>query len=239
MKINGKPIFHSFYGPAIEAPADITKTTDTMMKSIGGDEPDPGDLDPATTTNETQNANGDNIDNSGDISTNTDNILNTPDAPEPQEGNVDMPEGEGGDMGDMGNDSTDEGGDDMGGAEDMAPPEPPMTPEQIKSITKLRDSMNYLYDVIRSNLDLLGDYAPNTANPDAQEIYYNIINHLGECKEMLYKQLSAEITVDKYPDFLKKYIAIRHVYDICLNMLNIHFQVMDITSDKKDKSRPQ
>ena len=237
MKINGKPIFHSFYGPAIEAPVDITKTTDTMMKSIGGDEPDPGDLDPTTTTNETQNANGDNIDNSGDISTNTDNILNTPDAPEPQEGNVDMPEGEGGDIGD---DTTmGEGGDDMGGAEDMAPPEPPMTPEQIKSITKLRDSMNYLYDVIRSNLDLLGDYAPNTANPDAQEIYYNIINHLGECKEMLYKQLSEEITVDKYPDFLKKYIAIRHVYDICLNMLNIHFQVMDITSDKKDKSRPQ
>lgn len=239
MRINGKTILHSFYGGAMEAPADITKTTDTMMKSIGGDDPDPGDLDPVTTTNETQNANGDDIDNRGDISTNTNNILNTPDAPEPQDDAGDMnPDGTGEDMGDAGDDMG-EGGDDMGGADDMMPPEPSLTPEQIKSISKLRDSMNYLYDVVKSNLDLLGDYAPNTANPDAQQIYYRIIDHLNECKDMLFKQLSTEIDADKYPEFLKKYIAIRHVYDICLNMLNIHFQVMDITSDKKDNSKPQ
>ena len=225
------------FGPAMEAPTDITKTTDTMMKSIGGNNPDSGDLDPDVTSDSSKAADGDNIDNRGDINTNTNNILNTPDAPEPHQ-EEELTETDGTPM----EDNPDETGDDMGDTDNqndgamnqdnMGTPEEPITPEQIQSLKKLRENMNLFYNNLCSNIELLGDYSPNSIVPEAQEIYFKIISHFNECKKQLFTILTTEFTITEYPDLLKKYIAIRHVYYICLNMLNSHFEILDIATSK-------
>lgn len=220
------------FGSAMEAPIDITKTTDTMMKSIGGNNPDTGELDPNITSDSSKAANGDNIDNRGDINTNTNNILNTPDTPEPQE----EPKPENNTTEENPDETEDDVGDntqnDDVNQNDMGEPEEPITPEQVQSLKKLRENMNLFYNNLCSNIELLGNYSPNSIIPEAQEIYFKITSHLNECKKQLFTLLTTEFTITLYPDLLRKYIAIRHVYDICLNMLNNHFEILDNATSK-------
>ena len=84
------------------------------------------------------------------------------------------------------------------------------TAQQIESLKKLRDEIDALYHIIQGNIEILGSY-----------------------------MRTDEFSVTKYPDLLQKYIAIRHIYDLTLNMLNMHFNILDIaegTSQSGSKS---
>lgn len=230
MKIMGKSTYKSLFGAAMEAPTDVTAETERTMQSMGGDNPQETPADPTRTSSATAAADGGDIDNDGALSTDTNNILDTPDnepTDDAEMGEDDaMVEGDNPEdpnaMGDTG------AGGDMTNDLQQQANQTNASAQQIESLKKLRDEIDALYHIIQGNIEILGSYTPNSAIKEAQDIYFKAQSHLNHCSEYLYNMLTDEFSVTKYPELLQKYIAIRHVYDLTLNMLNMHFNILDI-----------
>lgn len=241
MKIMGKSTYKPLFKAAMEAPMDVTAETERTMQTMGGDNPQETPADPTRTSTATAAADGGDIDNDGALSTDTNNILDTPENETPDDAGIGeddaMVEGDNPDdpnaMGDTGM-----AGDTTNDLQEQAN-QTNATAQQIESLKKLRDEIDALYHIIQGNIEILGSYTPNSAIKEAQDIYFKVQSHLNHCSEYLYNMLTDEFNVTKYPDLLQKYIAIRHIYDLTLNMLNMHFNILDIaegTSQSGSKS---
>lgn len=224
---------HQIAMEAPGAPEDLTATTNDMMKRASGGRADQGNLDPARTSEETQAENAEGTDRDA-MSDNVDSIDPEPDAG----GDPEMPPEEGGgdDLGGM-DDVGDEGGGDMGGmddagGEDQAPAE---TPEQARNILKLQKNMSTFYQILTNMMDVLGKYSAPASTPELRKIYNSAVDHLSSAKEMMYELVASEITPNNYPDKLRKYIALRHVYSTVLEMLQLHFRILDDQSGPSNK----
>lgn len=239
MRIGDDVIVRSLFGDrhqiAMEAPGapeDLTATTNDMMKRASSGRADPGGLDPARTSEETQAENAEGTDRDA-MSDNVDSI-----DPEPNEGgDPEMPPDEGGgdDLGGMDN-FGDEGGD-MGGMDDAGGEEqaPVETPEQARNILKLQKNMSTFYQIITNMVDILSTYSAPASTPELRKIFNSAVDHLSSAKEMMYDLVASEITPNNYPDKLRKYIALRHVYSVVLEMLQLHFHILDDQSGLSNK----
>ena len=228
----------SLWERATEAPNpdDITASTDDAMRRASGRRADAGDFDPSRTSEETRAENADNAGGEAgmaDIDTvEPDTPGENPDADNPD----DMGGGDdlgGGDMGDMGEDDPDAGGD-TGMGDDQAPNE---TPEQAKQIFFLQKKMNQFYQVLKNTCDSLTDYSAPSSTEDLQRIFNQAVGHLSAAKEMLFNLLTSPFTSANYADKLRKYVALRHVYSTILNVLDIHFDVLDQMTQAKQPSK--
>lgn len=239
MRIGDDVIVRSLFGDrhqiAMEAPGapeDLTATTNDMMKRASGGRADPGGLDPARTSEETQAENAEGTDRDA-MSDNVDSI-----DPEPNEGgDPEMPPDEGGgdDLGgmdDFGDEGGDMGGMDNAGGEEQAPTE---TPEQARNILKLQKNMSTFYQIITNMVDILSTYSAPASTPELRKIFNSAVDHLSSAKEMMYDLVASEITPNNYPDKLRKYIALRHVYSVALEMLQLHFHILDDQSGLSNK----
>jgi hypothetical protein len=215
-------IFNELVAMEAGEPEDITATTDDMMKRAGGANADTGEMNPSRTSEETQQANGGNVDRDA-MSGNTDGLN-----PDPNAGGTD--DTGMGDMDDLGGggDMGGEGGGDMGGGmepqEDQAPPE---SPEQAEQILKLQKNMTTFYRILSNTLDTLNGYSAPATTPELRKIYNAGVSHLTSAKEMMTDLVSTDITSANYPDKLRKYITLRHVYSAVVEMLTLHFQVLE------------
>lgn len=233
MKIDGVYYMRNLFGEletAMEAdePEDITATTNDMMKRAGGGRADPGEMNPSRTSEETRQEDGGNVDRDA-MSDNTDSL-----DPEPPADEGGSPEDDaGGDMGDM-------GGDDMGGSGSPPPSEeeqaPPETPEQGQQILKLQQNMATFYRILSNTMQTLNDYTAPATSPELRKIFNAAVDHLTSAKEMLFDLVSTDFTSENYPEKLRKYIALRHVYSAVLEMLQLHFQVMDSQNGSQKSS---
>ena len=237
-RIYTKSLFDSHWTPAVEAPEDLAATTNDMMRRAGSARnADPGNFDPARTSDETRQQDGGNIsDDTGSMS--DDMGVLTPD---------NAPGGGGDDLGDMGGGDT--GGDDlglgdmgggddmgMGGGDDMGGSDmgggmggedlPQETPEQAINIVSLQKKMSQFYQVLENTVDALSEYAAPASTPELQRIYSAAINHLTCAKENLRDLLVTDFLPSNYAFKLRKYVALRHVYSTVLEMLNLHFKIL-------------
>jgi hypothetical protein len=220
---------------------DLTVTTDELMKRASGSRADQGSFEPPKTSEETQQQNGANVDR-GAMSGNTDALEPGPDGAAQQNQGQDP---------DLGLDTMEGGGDDMGGedmggdmGQDGAPPDdgmggeeeqPSMTPEQSQSIVKLQQNMSQFYRVLSSTISSLGDYSAPSSSEDLRKIFNGAMDHLTRSKELLLDLLTTDFTPGNYAEKLRKYVALRHVYSAVLEMLDLHFNMLD----QENKKTPQ
>ena len=234
MRIDNKPYRRNIFGklvPAMEAD-DLTAATDDMMKRAGTKQADQGNLNPEAPTegadmsgDSAAGAPADNADGSGD------DILGGEDG------------GEGGDMGSdtgMGGDTA--GGGDMGEGGDQGSGDDEnlanQSPESINSVTKLHSNMTNFYHAVVSASKTLGNFGVPASSSELRDIYNSAINHLNEMKDLIFEELKTDFTVENYGVKLRKYVALRHVYSAVLEMVSLHFDVLDKEMDRNKTGKP-
>lgn len=207
-----------------DSPTDLTAATNDAMKRASGKNADTGDLNPSRTSDETKSENADTTERGGlsdDLTS-----INPDDAETPVEGADDVggdgPDDESGDA-DMGDDSGMDGNDSS--SEDNSLPQE--SAEQAMAILKLQKNMTAFYQTLANMMDELHNYSAPASSPELRDIFNAAVDHISSAKEMMFDIASSKITPANYADKLRKYIALRHVYSVVLDMLRLHFQALD------------
>lgn len=223
MIIDGKRYRKNLFGqwvPAMEAgpdggPEDLTATTDTMMRQASGKRADPGNMEPPTTSDDTQAQNDDLANGTPPPEGGDDPIGDLEDAAAP-------PGGEDGGA-DIGGDT----GGDAGGDTGTNP-----SPDQLrmpKNHYKLFQDMSNFRNSCMTTYETLTNYSTPAANEEQRKIYSSAINHLTDMQTLLDDMLTSPFDENSYVTKLRKYVALRHVYSSVLDMLAIYFDILDRT----------
>lgn len=236
-----KSLFSNRWTPAVEAPEDLTATTNDMMRrASSARNADHGDFNPGRTSEQTRQEDASNAQPPADGGLSDDLSSITPDnappgpadAGEDASGNPDDPMG-GDDAGmgggdDMGMDDMGGGGD-MGGdmsSDPMGGDTPQETPEEALRISKLQKDMSQFFQVVTNTLDSLTSYVVPASTSELRKIYNSSVDNLTGVKEVLLNLLSTDFLPGNYAYKLRKYVALRHVYSTVLEVLNLHFQIL-------------
>lgn len=254
MKIDNVVYRMGLFGltPAMEAPEDLTATTNDAMKRSGTRNRQQADFEPPTTSDETRQENAADAGGGDDISSDIDSITpeNTSGGDQndaPTGGGIDAQGGDetGGEGGDLGLDDGmgggddgmgDEGGaDDMGGGGDnfggdsggMGDDAPKETPEEAVRIRKLQELMNQFYIVLTNTCDSLSSAVIPNSTEEVQRIFASSTVHLNEAKSLLLDLLTTKFTPGNYAYKLRKYLALRHLYSTILEIIEMHSSIVE------------
>ena len=106
-------------------------------------------------------------------------------------------------------------------------------PEDKNNFTdknKIRDHLAQLYSIINGDIDIIMNSISNINNSETIAVMNSILNHFRNCKSMIYKTLTKDLTTIDYPELLKRYITLKRVYDISIKMMETYFK--EVKDDK-------
>lgn len=95
---------------------------------------------------------------------------------------------------------------------------------------RVRDNLVQLYTIISGEIEIIVNSLTNVNDQQTIDVINRVINHLRNCKSYLYKTLTQNITTLEYDELLQRYITLKRVYDICIEMMEKHFK-----KDKENK----
>jgi len=109
------------------------------------------------------------------------------------------------------------------------PEEDSVIPNEVEQKKKLMDNMIMLYNIICNNIKLLADYVTQVpVSSEGSNVLYHITENLTDCKGILYKVISTDFATKDYITLMKSYVGINRVYDLCIEMLNKHFDNLEL-----------
>lgn len=101
-------------------------------------------------------------------------------------------------------------------------------PESIYKKNKLRDSMILFYDILKNNIDLITEAMTDINDAGLLETCNKVLANLRSSKDILFDEIDTGLEKHPYEEILRKYIALRRVYDISGEMLEKHFKAHNI-----------
>ena len=93
---------------------------------------------------------------------------------------------------------------------------------------RIRDNLIQLYTIISGDIEVLVNSITNINDRTTIQVVNNVLGHLRNSKKFLYTTLTQNLTELEYDELLQRYVTIRRVYDICIEMLKRYF---DETTD--------
>lgn len=253
MKIDNMIYRRGLFGltPAMEAPEDLTATTNDAMRRSGTKNRQSSDFEPPKTSEETKREDGGNVGSGDNLSTDIDSITpeNTPggkgsdanEPPSPNDAGGNNPGGEDDDLGfddgmaaEGGDDpgggdgfggGSDDFGEDSGGVGDEDTQEE--TPEEAVRIRKLQEVMSQFYTVLTNTCDSLASTVIPSASEEVQKVIASTSVHLNEAKGMMLDLLTTKFTPGNYAYKLRKYLALRHLYSTALEIIEMHSSIVE------------
>lgn len=88
---------------------------------------------------------------------------------------------------------------------------------------RIRDNLIQLYTIISSDIEILVNSISTINDRSTIEVVNNVLGHLRNSKSFLYKTLTQNLTQLEYDELLQRYVTVRRVYDICIQMLRKYF----------------
>lgn len=88
----------------------------------------------------------------------------------------------------------------------------------------IRDNMIQLYNIVSGDIDILTKAMDFIDHQPTIVVISAIIIHLRDAKNYIFNTLTNEIKTLDYDELLQKYITLKRVYDVCIEMLNKHFE---------------
>lgn len=136
-------------------------------------------------------------------------------------------------------DSTDDNDDTSSESDDdLSDEDTPEEPNENTNKARLMQNMIMLYNIIKNSIDLLSNYTSQVSTTDnSTQILYNISAELSESKEILFKEITENFSKKDYVSLLKTYVGINRIYDLCTEMLNTHFDNLELMNKSKSKLR--
>ena len=154
------------------------------------------------------------------------NANDDPTAPGDAPTEEEVPE-EGGDEGGEGEDENadpnvtgevDENGEDGGEGEEAA------DPLLFAHKNRIRDNLIQLYSIFNGDIETLTASMNSIDHRPTITVVSAIINHMTNAKDYIYKTLTTDLTTLEYDELLQRYITLKRLYDICIEMLQKHFE---------------
>ena len=235
----------SYWTGAMEAgPEDLTTTTSDLMKRAGSATNGPDDqFEPPTTSEETQQENAAGTER-GAMSGDMDNV--TPDDGMGSGGDMGMgtddgmggmDDGMGG--GDMGMNDGMGGGDTYGGGGGGFGDgeENPFKgkPDRARAVYRLYVTLEQFSKVLDSMSESLTNYVAPTTSQELRDLYNHCCLYIEECRQQMRQLMETDFTPDNYSMKRRRYVAIRHVYSGVVDILALHFKMLQ-TENKTTKS---
>lgn len=135
-----------------------------------------------------------------------------------------------------GDDSTDnnsENLEDSGDTDDSASTDDTPTDDLVfTKKNKIRDNIVQLYTIISGNIESIEASIININEAKTIEVLNMVISNLRNCKTYIYNTLTKELKTLEYDELLRRYITIKRVYDISIEMMEAHFKKVN-----KDKNK--
>lgn len=104
---------------------------------------------------------------------------------------------------------------------------------------QLRDNMILFYDILANNIELLTNSISTINDPESIEVCNKVIENLQSAKDYLFTEIKDGLSKHPYEEILRKYIALRKVYDISAEMLDKHFGNIKVHLGIKNKRSPK
>lgn len=132
-----------------------------------------------------------------------------------------------------GDDSTDDNSDNLeDSGDDSSSTEDTPTDDLIfTKKNKIRDNIVQLYTIISGNIESIEASIININEAKTIEVLNMVISNLRNCKTYIYNTLTKELKTLEYDELLRRYITIKRVYDISIEMMEAHFK--KVNKDKK------
>lgn len=89
---------------------------------------------------------------------------------------------------------------------------------------RIRDNLVQLYTIISGDIEIIVNSLTNINDLKTVQVMNSVINHLRNCKNYIYKTLTQNLTSLDYDELLQRYITLKRVYDICIQMMEKHFE---------------
>ena len=93
---------------------------------------------------------------------------------------------------------------------------------------RIRDNLTQLYTIISGNIEIIANSLTGINDDKIIDTMNIVLSHLRNCKRYIYKTLTKDLKSLDYDELLQRYITLKRVYDICIQMMQTQF-------DKKDK----
>lgn len=95
---------------------------------------------------------------------------------------------------------------------------------------KIRDNLVQLYTIISGNIESIEASIISINEASTIEVLNMVISNLRNCKTYIYNTLTKELKTLEYDELLRRYIVMKRVYDISIEMMESHFK----KANKKD-----
>lgn len=152
----------------------------------------------------------------------TDSETDDPDPDNPEDGedtgeDEEVPE-EGGEEGEGDDTSPDESGDNDDLGEDESAPQSVYSDKNT-----LKDNIVYFANTLRTDIDELTNTLGGLNSLDSIQVVNSVITNMRNCKDVLHKTLTEDMDSGSYEELMRRYITVKRIYDISIEMLDKHF----------------
>ena len=119
----------------------------------------------------------------------------------------------------------------LNSADDATPEENNQNDLLFTDKNKIKKYLTQLYKIISGNISVITDVITTIDDRETISVVNNVLENLRNCKEIIYTILTEELTKLSYDELLQKYITLKRVYSISVEMLERHFSI----NEKKNK----
>ena len=92
----------------------------------------------------------------------------------------------------------------------------------------IRDNLVQLYTIVSGDIEIIVNSLTNINDIQTIRVMNIVLNHMRNIKSFIYKTLTSELPTLEYDELLRRYITIKRVYDLCIEMMEKFFK------EKKD-----
>ena len=90
---------------------------------------------------------------------------------------------------------------------------------------RIRDNLSQLYTIISGNIEVIVNSLTSINDDKTIHVMNMVLSHFRNCKDYIYKTLTVELSSLEYDELLQRYITLKRVYDICIEMMEEHFNL--------------
>jgi len=119
----------------------------------------------------------------------------------------------------------------LNSADDAAPEENNQNSLLFADKNKIKKYLVQLYKIISGNISVITDVITTIDDRETISVVNNVLDNLRNCKEIIFTILTEDLTKLSYDELLQKYITLKRVYSISVEMLERHFSI----NEKKNK----
>lgn len=119
----------------------------------------------------------------------------------------------------------------LNSSDDVAPEENNQNSLLFADKNKIKKYLVQLYKIISGNISVITDVITTIDDHETISVVNNVLDNLRNCKEIIFTILTEELTKLSYDELLQKYITLKRVYSISVEMLERHFSI----NEKKNK----